>query len=267
MITDRDVPKAAALAKRAKADHSWRLTMRAMNAITVTMLDDHADDDVVSFDHFADPPDANHGPVTPHEALACPSRRTRFRHPGDDREPVKQGSLGLRGEAVASGRLDDLAGGDPGSPPVADETRCVPAGAEAIRIRDKTENDHQLVAGPVIGNAVLRTVHEVFERSRRAQLRIQPEHQVIHEMGTLVGVQREVTLLIDDLPRQRPQHGLAIRQAGAGRFQRAQHDRGKRAVLHRCDTAVTALLGSIVFVLINKPRTNVAKSGATKVML
>src|SRR5262249_62211036 len=97
MITDRDVPKAAALAKRAKADHSWRLTMRAMNAITVTMLDDHADDDVVSFDHFADPPDAYHGPVTPHEALACPSKRTPLPPPRDDPQPVKQGSPGPPG--------------------------------------------------------------------------------------------------------------------------------------------------------------------------
>src|SRR5215510_12560683 len=83
-------------------------------------------------------------------------------------------------------------------------------------------------------------------------------------MGTLVGVQREVSLLIYDLPRQPPQQVAAIPQAGAGRVERAQHNRGKRAALHYCDSFLTVLLGGVVFVIIDQPPDECSEIGGNE---
>jgi hypothetical protein len=75
-------------------------------------------------------------------------------------------------------------------------------------------------------------------------VRVEPEHRVVHPVGALT-VQREVPLLVHDLPPQPPQRPLTIRQPVASRGQRAQHDRRERAVFHLYDRFLPDLFGGI----------------------
>ncbi|MNO06844.1 hypothetical protein D3C81_2287990 [compost metagenome] len=63
------------------------------------------------------------------------------------------------------------------------------------------------------------------ERGGRGQLRVQPEHQVVHAVRIGVGMQREEALFLSDPARQRTQRALTLGQHIGRCIQRTLHDR------------------------------------------